>query len=86
MVLITGAAVPRIPSLWMICCDCILERHLKTSSRRPVQVLNMLLNLGKGPDSCTVKYEGILPWSWALEALIGVGVGKPGMGLGVGQR
>lgn len=74
MVPITGAAVHNITSLWMICYDSsILERHLKTWMG---DVLSILLDLGKWPNSFPAKGEGRFRLGWALEALIGVGVGK----------
>lgn len=39
-------------------------------------VLSILLDLGKWPNSFPVKGEGGLRLGWSLEALIGVGVGK----------
>lgn len=39
-------------------------------------VLSILLDLGKWPNSFPAKGEGGLRLGWALEALIGVGVGK----------
>lgn len=63
---------------------------LRGSSLETGRVLNILLNLGKWPKYFPVRWEGIFHWGGVLSktliALIGLGVDKPVVGLGVGQR